>query len=71
MAEYIKKKHAIEVFKDGCGLCGEEIQNIQGIEIVFCIECKYFDSRKQVCVHHAGLIEPIGDGFCNYGKEKQ
>lgn len=71
MAEYIRKKQALDVVEEGCGLCGEEIKSIEGIEIIFCKECKYFDRHSCVCVHASGVVEPEDDGFCNFGKAKE
>lgn len=69
--ELIIKKQVLDVIEEGCGLCGEEIKSLKGIAIIFCKECKYFDSSKRVCVHESGLVDPEGDGFCNYGKAKE
>ena len=71
MAEYIRKKQVLDAVEEGCGLCSEEVQRIEGIEIIFCKECLYFDNYYRFCVHHSGLVDPEGDCFCNYGKAKE
>lgn len=52
-----------------------EIEGVYDL-LVTCEDCMYFwshDRYKQQphsCLHPDGPINPVPDGFCNYGKEK-
>ena len=66
------------VFRDKCdrqAYCfAKEMQTVDAVEVVRCMDCKHCDPENYHCDHPMGTAAPLRrkpDDFCSYGERKE